>query len=261
MTKSLSLTVADGVHGVLRGLPEGQGLGGHPPVDGVGGAGQGSRAQGALVHPPERVQEPVRVAGELEGVGQHVLGKRHGLGVLHVGEAGHDGVAVVLGHLNQRHHQSVDRLGGLQGVVPQVHSEVGGDLVVPAPAGVQLASRGADGLGEAELDAGVHVLQRMVELEGALLDLYEDVLQSGDDLVRVLRGDDPTLLQHPHVGEGPHDVVERQVRVHVQGGGEGQGGVVHPGREPSGPQGLLQGDHIFLSAWLFAAVLPGSPQT
>ena len=32
----------------------------------------------------------------------------------------------------------------------------------------------------------------------------------------ILSGYDPALLQHPHMCEGPHDVVERQVGVHIE---------------------------------------------
>ncbi len=193
-----------------------------------------------------------------------MLGQRDRLGVLHVGEPGHDGLAVGLRDADQGHHQIVGGARRMERGVAQVHAEVGSDLVVPAPGGVEPSPVGADHLGQGELDACVHVLPGAVELERFRLDLLQDRLQSFDDVVGVLGGDDPAGLQHPGVGQGPHDVVERHAGVGVQAAGEGQGGVVHPALEPAGPEGLLHA-HLFLQpqdlARALVTVLPGSPQT
>ena len=199
-------------------------------------------------------------------MGEHMLREGHGLGVLHVGESRHHSLAVLLGYAHEGHHQVVRGFGGMERRIAQIHAEVGGDLVVPAPGGVQLASRGADRLGQCELDAGVHILPGAVECEGPGLHLLEDVLEALLDGVGVLRGDDAAGLQHPDVGQGPHDVVERHAGVRVQAAGEGQGGLVHPALEPARPEGLLHA-HLFLqdflgfSEWALVTVLPGSPQT
>ena len=55
-------------------------------------------------------------------------------------------------------------------VVAQVQPQVGGDLVVAAAAGAQLAAERAEPLQQAALERGVHVLVGHRRPEGALLD-------------------------------------------------------------------------------------------
>ena len=183
--------------------------------------------------------------------------------MLHEGVSGQDDVPVAVGHVLQGTYESVDRLDGVEDGIPQVHLEVGGHLVVPAPPGVQFPSGRTYHLGQLDLHVGVDVLQGVVHVEPAFLQLMCQLLESADYAVGVLRGDDLACLQHTDVGEGTHDVVERHLGVHVQGGGELQGAVVHTVLEPSGPEGFsCHRDHCFFSGvWALAAVWSGRPHT
>ena len=65
--------------------------------------------------------------------------------------------------------------------------QVGGDLVVAAAAGVELAADVADAVDERPLDVHVDVFELVAEREVAGGDFLMDLLQAGDDLVRVRR--------------------------------------------------------------------------
>ena len=68
-------------------------------------------------------------------------------------------------------------------LVAQVEAHVEGHLVVAGAGGVQLAADRADALDEPRLDVHVDVFEADLELEVAGLDVGEDRLQPGDDLV------------------------------------------------------------------------------
>ena len=164
---------------------------------------------------------------------QHVLCEGDGLGVLHVGEARQDGLAVILGDILQGGDEPVDRIHGVECRIPEIHLEVGGHLVVPAPAGVQFASGGTDDIGEFHLDVGVDVLQGVVHLEVSAFEGSGQLTEPSGDGVGILLGDDLAGFQHAHVGEGAHDVIECHPAVDVEGGGELEGTLVHAALEPS----------------------------
>ncbi len=105
----------------------------------IGGAGQRCRSEGAHVQPLVGVHEALHVTLQLEDVGHQMEPERHGLGVLHVGETGHHGGLVPLRLHDQDRLEPDGVLHAVQYRVAHEHAQVGDDLVVTAPAGVQFA--------------------------------------------------------------------------------------------------------------------------
>ena len=85
--------------------------------------------------------------------------------------------------------------------------QIGGDLVVSAAAGVELAADVADAVDERPLDVHVDVFQFLAERECAGGDLVLDLLQAGDNLMSLVVGKDPDLGEHQSVGDRAADVV------------------------------------------------------
>ena len=84
------VTGRHGVHGIDDKAVKPEQFCGVLPVDGVAGGCECGGAERAEVDPCIRVAQPVKIPGELLLVGEEVMGEGGGLGVLHVGEPGHD---------------------------------------------------------------------------------------------------------------------------------------------------------------------------
>ncbi len=87
-----------------------------------------------------------------------MMGQQHGLGPLEVGVARQVGVARLLGPGQEDLLEGNDAGGHLAKGPLGVEPQVGGHLVVPAPAGVQLGAHVAGELRHAPLHGGVDVL-------------------------------------------------------------------------------------------------------
>ena len=212
--------VRDGIHGVVGGLFEAQGLGGGEAVHRIGGGGQGARAQGALVQPLQTVLQPGHVPLEHVGVGHHVVGEGGRLGPLEVGVAGHHGVQMGLGLLHQDPLQ-IQHLADKDGnLLLHIQTGVHRHLVISAAGGVEALARIADALGEHGFDVHVDVLVVQGELHTIPFDLGEDGLETVDDLLRLVLLDDALPAQHGGVRHGALDVLLIQPGVEPDGGVE-----------------------------------------
>ncbi len=145
------VAVGHGVEGVLEPAGEPEVLGHTVRVEGQGRAGQGPGPEGRDVEPVDGGHQPVDVPGQGPPVGQQVMGQQDRLGPLQVGVAGQVGTVGLLGPGQQDLLEPHD-LGGQRGQLPLgVEPEVGGDLVVAAPARVQLGADVAGDLGDPAL--------------------------------------------------------------------------------------------------------------
>jgi len=88
-----------------------------------------------------------------------------------------------------------------------IHSQVEGDLVVPAPRGVKLACHLADAFVEQLFDVHVDVFSSNIEGNLSGTDVVGDPLQARDDLLSVGRRYDAALSQHPRVRDAPLDIM------------------------------------------------------
>ena len=162
----------------------------------------------------------------------------HRLRRLQVREPGHDG-----GGLGLRPGDE-DRLQALQVPVQSVqgvahpHLEIGGHLVVARARRMQAAGGLAHQLGQARLDVHVDVLQGALELETAVLDLGQDVVQAADDGIAVLLRYNAPVHQHGRVGLGAGDVLGVKALVHVDRGVDLLHHLGGPRLEASAPEAL-----------------------
>ena len=201
------VTIGDGVQGVVSGLGEAQQLCGAVPVDGIGGGGQSTGTQGGLVHALQAVLQTGHVTLEHVGVGHQVVGQSGGLGTLQVGVAGQQGVDVLLGLVHQDGLKVQNDLDDVLDLLPDIHPEVHGHLVVPATGGVEALGGLADAAGEQSLDVHVDVFHVHGELHVACFDVSQDGLQAVDDILCLLGRDDALFPQHGGVGDGAGDVL------------------------------------------------------
>ena len=227
--------VRDGVDAVAAGPVKAQGGGGHPPVRGIGGAGQRAGPQGGLVHPLHGVPDPGDVPGEHHAVGQELLGEEDGLGPLQVGVAGNDGVRVGLRLVGDDGDERPELRLDLAALLPEPEAKVQGHLVVAAAGGVELLAHIPQPLREDLLHEHVDVLRGGVDGELPALDDRQDVREPLRQLGGLLFGQDALLGQHGRVGQGAGDVLAVHTAVKMDGGVEVIRRLIQLSRRPSGP--------------------------
>jgi hypothetical protein len=153
------VAVGHRVERILETRSESELLGHAVRVEGQRRPGQGSRPRGRHVQPIHRGQQSVDVPGQRPCVRQQVVGEEHRLGALEMGVARGDRLSpaslALVTSTSWRAMISGRHLAQLAlGVEPQI----GGDLVVAAPPGVQFGADVAGDLGHPSLDGGVDVL-------------------------------------------------------------------------------------------------------
>ena len=135
-------------------------------------------------------------------VGQEVVGKEDRLGPLEVGVPGHDGPGVAAGQLDE---------GGLEvgqlpvqpvQLLPQPEAQVEGDLIVPAPGGVELLAHLPHQLHQPALHGHVDVLVLRTGREAPLGELGLHLVQALEDGGRLRFRQNPLAGQHPRHGPG-----------------------------------------------------------
>ena len=149
--------------------------------------GERAGAQRADRRPLVPVLQPVDVAGDGVRVRQQLVGDEHRLGVLQVGHARRGDVLVPLGEPEQRELQGRQLRHQGPDVVPQVQPQVGGDLVVAAAPGPQLAAERAELLEQPALEGLVHVLVGLDRRERAGGHLGGQLGERADHLRRARR--------------------------------------------------------------------------
>ncbi len=135
------------------------------------------------------------------------MAEGHRLRGLQMGIAGHDGCRMFIGPFNQHRLQRLQvRIELIQSVAhPKL--EIGGHLVVPGPGRVQPAGGVADQFGQPGLHVHMDILKRPFEIEGAGLDLGQDLIQPGQDRFAVFGGDDLFGDQHLAMGLGGGNIL------------------------------------------------------
>ena len=168
--------------------------------------------------------------------GEKIVRGEDRLRALQMGITGQDQVAVPLGGGD---------VGGLQGDEAGVDPvervagpelDVGGDLVVPAPSGMELPADVADPLDERRLDVHVDVFAFEREREVPRLDLVANRGQPARDLPALVGGDQTDRGEHRRVGDRPPDVVLEEPTVKRDRLAELFDATVGPPVEPSPPR-------------------------
>jgi hypothetical protein len=158
------------------------------------------------------------VAREHLDVGEQVVCERDRLRHLQVREAGHHGLDVLAGELDERALQLGEEGTDRPDLVAQPEAHVGRDLVVARAAGVQALAGVAGELDQARLDVEVNVFEVDAPFEVAALDLFADRREAALDRRQVGRRDHLAVGEHRRMREAAGDVgapealVERHAR-------------------------------------------------
>ena len=112
------IAVRNAVQRIAHRLAEAERLGRPVTVDRKAGAGQRGRAERALVHPLDGVADARQVARKHLDIGHAVMAEGHRLRRLQMGEARHHGRGMLLGPLQQRRDQPLQRLGDARSIRP-----------------------------------------------------------------------------------------------------------------------------------------------
>ncbi len=207
--------VGDRVEGVGERPVEPQ-LRGRPlRVERQRGTGQCPGPQGAHRRPGVPVAQPVDVPDERLHVCQQLMTEGDRLGVLQVGHPGGRGIDVLLGKHDQRMGQLGQPRGHLAGRVPQVEPQVGGDLIVAAPAGPQLSAQRSEPFEQTAFEGGVDILVLDGRAEPALGDRVGELVQGGEHRRELVDVEQPGPVQEPGVRLRREQVVGRQPPVEL----------------------------------------------
>ena len=141
--------------------------------------------------------------------------EKHGLRVLHVRHARGGGITARLGLRDQRGLQLGQPAHHPPRVVPQVHPQVGGHLVVAAAASPKLAAEGAQPLEQPALQRGVHVLVGDRRTERPVLDRPVQVVERVQHRFGLAVAEQPGTVQRPRVRAGREQVVTREPPVEL----------------------------------------------
>ena len=174
------ITARDGVHAVPGRRLEAELGGGLLAQQRQRRARHRPGAQGTAHDPRPGVAEARRVPAEGLDVREPVVREADGLGPLQMGVAGEHRLDVLSRPLEQDTPQLEQPALGRERDVAQKQREVGRDLVVPGPAGVELAGDGTQVGAQPGLDVHVDVFEGWIEGEAAVLDLARDPLEASD---------------------------------------------------------------------------------
>ena len=188
------------------------------PVGVVGGAGQGTAADGRHVQPSSAVREPSEISQQHHRIGHELVAEGNGLGPLQVGIARHDGGLVFLRLVAEDRGEAFGQRRDGVDLIPQVHAEIQRHLVVAAAGGVELFAHIAEALCQHRLHEHVDVLGLGVDGERAGREIVQDALQPVDELCGLVLGDDALCPQHGRAGHGAGNILLCHAAVKGDGG-------------------------------------------
>ena len=145
------------------------------------------------------------------------MGQCRGLCLLQMGEAGHISVGVLLHQVEERREKAGYMPADLHGLAPCIQFHIERDLVVAAPAGVELLARVADPVDQIGFHKAVDILVLVRDRKGPVLYIREDPFQSLDDLTGFIRRDDTLRAEHLRVRDTAGDILSVQALVESDG--------------------------------------------
>ena len=170
-------------------------------------------------------------------VRQQVMGQQNGLGRLKVRLTRHDRLRMRVGLRHQRLDDPEHAIGHPVHRVAQPHPQQGGHLVVARPPGPQPAAQiGAHPVDQPPFQRAVHVLVGDQRGETAVGDIRSQAVESRQQPVALLVGEQTGSVQHPGVRLGCGDVVRREHPVEMGGAAQRGERVGRAAGEPAAPQ-------------------------
>ena len=230
------VTIAHGVERVLETTVEPQLVGDQVRVDPERRSRQRSGAERRHVEAAPGGEHPVDVACESPPVCKQMVRQEHGLRALQMRVAGQVGVADLRRATCQGPLQPENMADHPCELASREKPERRRDLVVPAPAGMELRPALGRELGDASLDRRVDVLVGLEEGEAAARQLGTRLSQGLDQGIGLCAGQDPRPHEAVDVSDRALHVAVGEPLVEGQAGGERQQGVRRRGAHPAGPE-------------------------
>ncbi len=180
-------------------------------IDGKTGSVSGHGTQRVLIEPLVPVLKSPDIPGEGFGERKPDVPQGGHLGKLMVGVSGSDDLPMFLRLANQYLNHGRKAGNKTQITVPQVQAHVQGDLIVPAPGGVELPSHFQPILfDQPSLHITVHILLGRIQLKTSPFPSLFDLFQAGDQQPCVPPGDNLLPGQHDHMSPAAPEVVGDQ---------------------------------------------------
>ena len=181
-------------------------------------AGERRSAERRFVQPFARIAETPAVAREHFDIGKTMMAEGDRLRGLQMREARHDGIGMRLGlgkqRALQREQSAVDSPAGR----PHPEPEIRRYLVVARARGVQPAGGVARDLAEPRFDVEMNVFERGFENEAPFGNLRCDPLETRENGVRILPGNDHLVREHVRMRAGACDILFGQPLVEIDRG-------------------------------------------
>ena len=210
--------VGNAVETVRRRAVEAERIGSPFAVDREASSRERCTAQRTLVHPHPRVREARDVAPEHLVIGHEVMTQRHRLRDLQVREARHHGFGMLFGTLDEHALQSADPVDRLVRGVANPQPEIGCDLVVARPRGVQPSRRGADEFAQPVLDGHVDVLELEPLGHPVALIFGANLVEAFEDRRGIALRDDALIAEHGRMGFRGRNILAPQSFVEADRG-------------------------------------------
>ena len=210
------ITVTDAVKRIGGGAVKAECLRRHIAVDREPCPGQCGTAQRTAVQPRTRIGKAAPIARKHLDISHQMMAERHGLRALQMRKARHHGVGMVSGAGQQRVGQRNQPRIGRVNRIAHPQAEIGRDLIVARPRGVQAPGYGADQRGELCLGRHVDVFERDVIGHAVRRIIRRDRRQPVRNRLRIRCRQDALRAKHRdmRLRSGnvlpPHPLVERQ---------------------------------------------------
>ncbi len=128
-----------------------------------------------------------------------------------------DQIAIAITLHKRGAKQSVEGVDQVLGRSPDKETQVEGNLVVPAPGGMDLETGRAGMMDEAFFHMHVDIFPVGTKLDPPGGKLFLHPVEALEDLPKLLRRQKPHSGQHPGMGSGPPDILTKETAIEGNG--------------------------------------------
>src|SRR5207253_1851144 len=190
------VSISDRINRVLERSSESEDACGSRRIDRQRAPSERSCAQRSYVRADEAIHETKVVPDEGPDVSEQVVAYRHRLRPLKVGVAGHGGVRVCFGKVEEGELESQNPLPHGDDRLAYEQAFVERNLVVPTPSGVELRPERSEAFRERHLDIRVNVFEILPPNEATRGDLFVDASKAFPEELRLPFREDADRGEH-----------------------------------------------------------------
>jgi hypothetical protein len=206
-------------------------------VDRVAGAGDRPGTERQRVGFRSRERQAIVIATQRGDVGEEEMRDENRLRGAQMREGRHQRITRAGGLCGKRRDARLDPALQARDPATQIQAKIDGHLFVPRSTGVESPARVAEPLDEQALDKAVHVFVRTVDEMRVGPCLFEDLVERGFDLARLVALEDPRPGERPRPGEAAGHIVLEEAPVETERRAELQRLGVGRRIESAAPQG------------------------